>query len=91
MIDRFNPLWLQAGLCSGASDVRSRRRPRSVVMMTTSSFVVAPASRIREMYENAEARVRGLLERGRREGVFRIDLPVEWMLAVTHATLNTAA
>ncbi|RAE85652.1 TetR/AcrR family transcriptional regulator, partial [Burkholderia multivorans] len=47
-----------------------------------------PASRIREMHEKAEARLRGLLERGRSQGAFRSDLSVEWLLAVTHAVMN---
>ncbi|OLT13911.1 TetR family transcriptional regulator [Actinomadura sp. CNU-125] len=47
--------------------------------------------RIREMHEKAEARMRGLVERGQREGVFRADLSVAWLLAVTHLTMNAAA
>ncbi|NNG18798.1 TetR/AcrR family transcriptional regulator [Naumannella sp. ID2617S] len=50
-----------------------------------------PAGRIREMHQKAEARMRGLLERGRVAQVFRDDLPVDWLLAVTHATMNAAA
>ena len=61
-----------------------------------SSLLVAaqkevPGRRIREMHQKAEARMRGLLERGQAEGVFRDDLPVGWLLAVTHATMNAAA
>lgn len=50
-----------------------------------------PAGRIREMHQKAEARMRGLFERGRAAQVFRSDLPVDWLLAVTHATMNAAA
>lgn len=50
-----------------------------------------PAARIREMHEASEARMRGLLERGQREGVFRRDLPVSWLLATTHVVMNGAA
>lgn len=50
-----------------------------------------PAARIREMHDKAEARMRGLLERGRREGVFRTDLPVSWLLTTTHVVMNGAA
>ena len=39
----------------------------------------------------ASARLRSLLEHGQREGVFRADLPVGWLLAVTHLTMNAAA
>lgn len=50
-----------------------------------------PADRIREMHEKAEARMRGLLERGQREGALRRDLPVSWLLATTHVVMNGAA
>jgi AcrR family transcriptional regulator len=50
-----------------------------------------PPARIREMHEKAEARLRGLVERGQSEGVFRVDMPVDWLLAVTHLTMNAAA
>lgn len=50
-----------------------------------------PAHRIRQMHEKAEARMRGVFERGQAEGVFRDDFPVDWLLAVTHATMNAAA
>lgn len=50
-----------------------------------------PAARIREMHESAEARMRGLLLRGQREGAFRADLPVTWLLATTHVVMNGAA
>lgn len=50
-----------------------------------------PADRIREMHEKAEARMRGLLQRGQREGALRSDLPVGWLLATTHVVMNGAA
>lgn len=50
-----------------------------------------PTERIRELHEEAEARMRSLLERGRNEGVFRSDLPVSWLLATTHVVMNAAA
>lgn len=49
------------------------------------------AARIRELHEKAEARMRGLLLRGQREGTFRNDLPVTWLLTTTHVVLNGAA
>lgn len=49
------------------------------------------AARIRELHEKAEARMRGLLLRGQREGAFRADLPVSWLLTTTHVVLNGAA
>lgn len=50
-----------------------------------------PAARIRELHEKAETRMRTLLERGQREGAFRADLPVTWLLATTHVVMNGAA
>lgn len=50
-----------------------------------------PAARIREMHEKAEARMRDLLLRGQREGAFRSDLPVTWLLTTTHVVMNGAA
>lgn len=50
-----------------------------------------PAARIREMHEDAEARMRDLLLRGQREGAFRADLPVSWLLTTTHVVVNGAA
>lgn len=50
-----------------------------------------PPARIRELHEKAEARMRGLLERGQHEGTFRNDLPVSWLLATTHVVMNGAA
>src|SRR5699024_8219642 len=50
-----------------------------------------PAARIRELHEKAEARMRTLLLRGQREGGFRIDLPVTWLLTTPHVVMNGAA
>ncbi|MEU2003270.1 TetR/AcrR family transcriptional regulator [Rhodococcus sp. NPDC019627] len=49
------------------------------------------ASRIRELHQKAEARMRDLLERGQREGAFRGDLPVSWLLTTAHVVMNAAA
>lgn len=50
-----------------------------------------PAARIRQLHEKAETRMRGLLLRGQREGAFRVDLPVSWLLTTTHVVMNGAA
>ncbi|MGP5930541.1 TetR/AcrR family transcriptional regulator [Corynebacterium glyciniphilum] len=50
-----------------------------------------PASRIRDLHTASEARMRGLLERGQEEGVFRTDLPVSWLLTTVHVVMNGAA
>lgn len=50
-----------------------------------------PAARIRELHENAETRMRVLLERGQHEGALRTDLPVTWLLTTTHVVMNGAS
>ncbi|WP_027940572.1 TetR/AcrR family transcriptional regulator [Amycolatopsis taiwanensis] len=50
-----------------------------------------PPGRIRELHEKAEATHRDLLERGQREGAFRTDLPVSWLLTTTHVVIHGAA
>lgn len=50
-----------------------------------------PPKRIRERHEKVEARVRALLERGQREGSFRSDLSVSWLLTTTHLVMHGAA
>lgn len=63
---------------------------RSRALLTAAQKELPPA-RIRELHEKAEARVRGLLERGQRDGAFRTDLPVGWLLATTHVVMHGAA
>lgn len=50
-----------------------------------------PAARIRDLHQTVEARMRNLLERGQREGAFRGDLPVSWLLTTAHVVINAAA
>lgn len=50
-----------------------------------------PSSRIRELHQKAEARMRDLLERGQQEGTFRTDLPVNWLLTTAHVVINATA
>ncbi len=50
-----------------------------------------PAARIRELHGDAANRVEDLVRRGRRQGVFRTDLPVTWLVNVVHYVLNGAA
>ncbi len=42
-------------------------------------------------HQSAAGTVEKLIERGRREGSFRKDLPVEWLIASCFALLHTAA
>ncbi|NIK54368.1 TetR/AcrR family transcriptional regulator [Kribbella shirazensis] len=50
-----------------------------------------PPGRVRELHADPMARVEGLLERGRSTGVFRSDLPVEWLVSVMHNVMHGAA
>ncbi|MGY1949039.1 TetR/AcrR family transcriptional regulator [Nocardia asiatica] len=49
------------------------------------------AERIRAAHDLPMQRVRRLIERGRKEGVFRDDLPISWMVAVYHSVVHGAA
>ncbi|MER6181808.1 TetR/AcrR family transcriptional regulator [Streptomyces sp. NPDC001652] len=50
-----------------------------------------PAGRIRELHAGPAARVETLVTRGRAEGVFRTDLPIEWLVNVLHTIMHSAA
>lgn len=50
-----------------------------------------PEGRIRDLHRDLEGRVQRLLERGQHEGLFRADLPVDWLLATMHALMHGAA
>jgi TetR/AcrR family transcriptional repressor of mexCD-oprJ operon len=47
--------------------------------------------RMRSVHDKPMERVQALIERGRREGVFRSDLPVTWMVALYHSLIHSAA
>jgi TetR/AcrR family transcriptional repressor of mexCD-oprJ operon len=49
------------------------------------------AEAIRTHHDRPRERVRVLIERGQREGAFRADLPVEWLVTVFYAVLHGAA
>jgi TetR/AcrR family transcriptional regulator, mexCD-oprJ operon repressor len=67
------------------------------VTMRSGSLIVAadkalPASKVREAHAGGlEQRVRDLFVAGQRSGAFRSDLPADWLVAVLHAVLHTAA
>jgi AcrR family transcriptional regulator len=46
---------------------------------------------MREAHETARGMIRGLIERGRREGAFRTDVPVGWLVTATLALVHAAA
>ncbi|MEU0880449.1 TetR family transcriptional regulator [Lentzea sp. NPDC005914] len=47
--------------------------------------------RLRERHREVVDHVEGLLERGRREGVFRTDLPLSWLVTTVYSLLHAAA
>ncbi|MGC4939944.1 TetR/AcrR family transcriptional regulator [Kribbella sp. DT2] len=63
-------------------------RSRSLLVAAQNAL---PAGRIRELHAGPSERVQKLLERGRREHVFRIDLPVTWLVSITHSVMHSAA
>ncbi|MFG1910736.1 TetR/AcrR family transcriptional regulator [Kribbella sp. NPDC048928] len=50
-----------------------------------------PAGRVRDLHADPMARVEGLIERGRAEGLFRSDLPTSWLVSVMHNVMHGAA
>jgi TetR/AcrR family transcriptional regulator, mexCD-oprJ operon repressor len=50
-----------------------------------------PADRIRAHHDRPMRRVRSLVERGQRDGVFRADLPAEWLVATFYSIVHGAA
>lgn len=50
-----------------------------------------PPADLRRAHEGPAKRVRALLERGRREGEFRGDMPVEWQITTIQAVLHAAS
>jgi AcrR family transcriptional regulator len=49
------------------------------------------SERRRQLHEPGVAPVLRLIERGRREGSFRTDVPAEWLLACSYALVHAAA
>lgn len=52
---------------------------------------VLPAGRVRELHTDPAERVEDLVRRGQRDGVFRTDLPIAWLVGVVHYILKGAA
>ena len=50
-----------------------------------------PPERVRDLHADPMARVENLLERGRKEGVFRTDLPTSWLVSAMHNVMHGAA
>lgn len=47
--------------------------------------------RIRARHDPPMRRIRALIRRGQRDGVFRADLPASWLVATTYSVLHTAS
>lgn len=96
-LDRAENVLSKVPLDGDPREALSRLIASSWVLLDQSRALLAtaqkelPAARIRELHEKAEARMRSLLERGQREGTFRADLPVSWLLTTTHVVMNGAA
>ncbi|RRS01337.1 TetR/AcrR family transcriptional regulator [Glycomyces terrestris] len=52
---------------------------------------VLPSGRLRELHAEPAKRVEDLLRRGQRDGVFRSDLPLPWLVSVVQYVLHGAA
>jgi hypothetical protein len=45
---------------------------------------------LRQAHKAAHRRLRKLVDRGRRDGDFRTDLPAEWLVSAFHALIHAA-
>jgi len=63
---------------------------RATALAKATAEQLPPASR-RDLHAPALAQAYRLIERGQREGVFRDDLPVEWLVACSYALMHAAA
>jgi len=52
---------------------------------------VLPAGRIRDLHTASAERMEDLIRRGQKQGVFRTDLPITWLLGAVHYILKGAA
>lgn len=59
--------------------------------LLTAAEDALPPGRVRELHEAHVQRAADLVERGQRQGVFRTDLPVSWLVSATQALLHQAA
>src|SRR5690625_5286957 len=91
-LERGEEVLREVPLDGDAREAFARLVASSWVLVDQSQALLAaaqkelPAARIRELHESAEARMRGLLLRGQREGAFRADLPVSWLRSEEHTS-----
>jgi hypothetical protein len=50
-----------------------------------------PAERIRGVHDRILRRVQSLIEQGQRAGVFRRDMPRQWLITTTYSLMHAAA
>ncbi|MFD2024419.1 TetR/AcrR family transcriptional regulator [Promicromonospora aerolata] len=84
-------------LSGAARDALGRLLASSWALVAESAALLAaaqgvlPAGRIRDLHANPGERIEELIRRGQREGVFRTDLPIGWLVNVVHYVLHGAA
>ncbi|MDG4820854.1 TetR/AcrR family transcriptional regulator [Asanoa sp. WMMD1127] len=59
--------------------------------LVTAAEGVLPQGRLRELHAGPAKRVEQLIKRGQRQGVFRTDLPVGWLVSSAHYLVKGAA
>ncbi|MGI5171249.1 TetR/AcrR family transcriptional regulator [Spirillospora sp. CA-253888] len=59
--------------------------------LLTAAETVLPSGRVRELHDAPARRMADLVHRGREQGVFRTDLPADWLVSVVHYILHGAA
>jgi hypothetical protein len=55
----------------------------SAALLTVGEDVL-PAGRVREMHDEPARRMADLVCRGQQQGVFRTDMPADWLVSVAH-------
>jgi AcrR family transcriptional regulator len=59
--------------------------------LLASAQAALPPGRVRELHADPMARVERLIQRGRKAGVFRTDLPTVWLVSIMHNVMHGAA
>lgn len=96
VLERGNKVLDALDLDGDPGDALERLVRSSWGLLDDSRALLAAAQRelapghIRELHEEVEGRVAGLIERGQRQGVFRSDVSASWLAAVMHALMHAA-
>ncbi|MBE3016069.1 TetR/AcrR family transcriptional regulator [Microbispora sp. NEAU-D428] len=59
--------------------------------LLTAAEDTLPAGRVRELHDEPARRMAELIRRGQDRGVFRTDMPADWLVSVAHYILHGAA